>query len=112
MGTLINFTAHGLLASDTIVLGNLVGGEGLTENLLYYVLAAGLTANAFAVGLTDGGAAVVFTTDITSGVVTRSDTYEVVTDGVMNPPDVPDPLAAPFVSSEAISGIVRLLVTL
>lgn len=89
MGTLLHKTGHGLVAHDTIMLANLVGGEGLTENTLYYVLAAGLTADDFAVSLTDGGAAEVYTTDITTGSVVRSDVYAVVNDGNMTPPGTP-----------------------
>jgi hypothetical protein len=112
MGTLIHFVGHGLVADDIITLGNLVGGEGLQENHNYYVLAAGLTANDFAVSETSGGAAVVFTTNITDGIVTRANQYVVSTDPAMAPPAaVPTP-SAPTVTSVLVSGIVRLSVTL
>ena len=94
------------------MLGNLVGGEGLATNQMYYVLAAGLTADDFQISLTAGGAAVAFTTDITDGVVVRTDTYAVLNDGNMTPPDPPATPAAPTVSSLTISGVVRLTVTL
>lgn len=112
MGTLLHSVAHGLLASDTIMLANLVGGDGLAENTLYYVLAAGLTADDFAVSLTDGGAAVVFTTDVTGGSVVRNDTYSPLNDGNMYPPDpVPTPSAVTLTSAE-VSGITRLRIVL
>lgn len=86
MGTLLHAVAHGLVAHDTIMLANLVGGTGLEENTLYYVLAAGLTADDFAVSESDGGAAIVFTTDVTAGSVVRNDTYASLNDGNMTPP--------------------------
>ncbi len=112
MGELINFTAHGLVADDTIMLGNLVGGEGLEDNHAYYVLADGLTANAFKVSETSGGAAIVYTTDITDGVIVGTDVYEVVDNAVMAPPDpVPTP-SLPTLTSAEVSGIVRFRITL
>lgn len=105
MGTTLHSpTPHGLSASDTIMLGNLVGGAGLTENQLYYVLAAGLTADDFRVSLTDGGAAVAFTTDITDGVVVRNDDYTVVDDAIMSPPDPPATPSAPTLGSVLLTG--------
>lgn len=112
MGQLIHAVAHGLVADDTIMLGNLVGGEGLSDNTLYYVLASGLTADDFKVGLTSGGAALDFTTDITDGVVVRSDTYTVVTDGVMDPPDPPATPSAPTLASSVFANIVQMKVTI
>lgn len=112
MGTLIHAVGHGLVASDTIMLANLTGGAGLNENTVYYVLASGLTADDFAVALTDGGAALVYTTDIAAGSVVRTDTYEVVGDGVMDPPPalpVPD---APALTSLVVSGVMRLYIEL
>lgn len=110
MGTLIHKVGHGLVADDTIMLGNLVGGAGLEENHAYYVLAAGLTADDFAISETSGGAAVEYTTDITDGVVVLTDIYTPVADGVMDPPDVPDAPDVPVLSSTTISGIVTLTV--
>jgi hypothetical protein len=112
LGTLIHSVGHGLIADDTIMLGNLVGGEGLTENTVYYVLATGLTADDFAVSESSGGAAVAYTTDITDGVIVRTDTYVAVSDGVMDPPDaVADP-DQPVLSSNTDTGVVRIVVTL
>lgn len=110
MGTLIHSVGHGLVADDTIMLGNLVGGEGLSENTLYYVLAAGLTADDFAVSLTSGGAAVTYTTDITDGVIVRSDTYAAVADGVMDPPTAVGTPGDPTLTSTTVSGVIRLFI--
>lgn len=118
MGTLLHGVGHGLAADDTIMLANLVGGEGLEENTLYYVLAAGLTADDFAVSLTPGGVAVEFSTDVTEGSVVRNDEYEPVDDGVMDGPNTATVLAPtdPVVDSEVVfdtdgKALVRLLIT-
>jgi hypothetical protein len=110
VGTLLHAVAHGLAASDTIMLANLTGGDGLFENTLYYVLAAGLTVDDFAVSLTDGGAAEVYTTNITAGSVVRSDTYETAADGVMDPPSALPTPGSPVLTSTTVSGVVRLFI--
>lgn len=89
MGQLLYKVGHGLVASDRIMLGNLVGGEGLKQNTPYYVLAAGLTPDYFKVSLTDGGPPIDFTTNVTDGIIVRTDTYSPVSDGVMDPPVAP-----------------------
>jgi hypothetical protein len=111
MGQLITAASHGLSPDDTIMLGNLVGGEGLDENTVYYVLADGLTTDVFKVSLTSGGAAIEFTTDITDGVIVYTDTY-VPEDGVMAPPttlSVPDD---PTVTETSSAGLLRLSIEL
>jgi hypothetical protein len=59
---IVNFTAHGFVAGDAVVFTNTGGalpsGPGLTAGTVYYVIAAGLTANAFEVSATVGGAAI------------------------------------------------------
>jgi microcystin-dependent protein len=61
-------TAHGLVAGDALIFTTLLGGIGLSTNgPIYYVIASGLTANAFKLSLTAGGAAVDFTSDVTAG---------------------------------------------
>jgi hypothetical protein len=62
---LINKTAHGLIAGDRIYITALTGGTGLALQRNYYVIAAGLTANAFSVSTTAAGAAVNITADAT-----------------------------------------------
>ncbi len=64
---LLTSTAHGLIAGQTVKFVTLLGGTGLTVGTTYYVIATGLTANAFEVSATSGGAALDFTTDITAG---------------------------------------------
>ena len=56
----IAYTAHGLSAGDAVKYfhGGGTAATGLTNNTTYYVIASGLTANAFKVSATDGGAAV------------------------------------------------------
>ena len=55
----VNFTSHGFAANDAVVFttsGALP--TGLTAGTVYYVMSAGLTANAFQVSATPGGAAI------------------------------------------------------
>jgi hypothetical protein len=56
----IAYTAHGLIAGDAVKYfhGGGTAATGLTNNTTYYVIASGLTANAFKVSATEGGAAV------------------------------------------------------
>lgn len=59
-------TAHGLVAGDRVRCVAIAGGAaGLTVGNSYYVIATGLTANAFLVSATDGGAQVDITSDST-----------------------------------------------
>jgi hypothetical protein len=59
--------SHGLLTDDKVVFTVLNGGAGLALATTYWVIATGLTQDAFEVSLTQGGAAVDFTTDVTAG---------------------------------------------
>jgi len=56
----IAYTAHGLVATDAVVYNNGGGtsATGLTSGTTYYVIASGLTANAFKVSATSGGSTV------------------------------------------------------
>ena len=56
----IAYTAHGLGAGDVVKYfhGGGTAATGLTNNTTYYVIASGLTVDAFKVSATDGGAAV------------------------------------------------------
>ena len=59
---------HGLSADDKVVFTSSAGASvpcGLTHNTVYYVIAAGLTADAFQVSATQGGSAVTFTGEST-----------------------------------------------
>lgn len=53
----IRRTAHGLSASQRVVFSSIVpsSGTGLDPSIVYYVLAAGLTADTFEISETDGG---------------------------------------------------------
>jgi hypothetical protein len=119
----INRVAHGLTASQRIVFSNLVGGAPIDVDTVYYVLAAGLTADAFQISETDAGTPLTFAT-LTSAtmqvVVETTDTdpanatYSQITDPTepMAPPAaVPTP-SLPTVSSLMVSGIARLIVHL
>lgn len=72
--------AHGLLENDTIVLAT-TGAlyTGLTAGTTYYVIAGGLTADAFEVSATEGGAAV-----NTSGSQSGVHTYLITTGATGN----------------------------
>ena len=54
------YTAHGLNAGDAVAYNNGGGASatGLTSTTVYYVIASGLTANAFKVSATSGGSTV------------------------------------------------------
>jgi hypothetical protein len=56
----IAYTTHGLNAGDVVKYfhGGGTAATGLTNNTTYYVIASGLTANAFKVSATDGGTTV------------------------------------------------------
>lgn len=64
-------TAHGLVAGDVVVFSGLTGGAGLVAGHPYFVIAAGLTANDFAVSLTSGGSSFDHTTNVTAGTVNK-----------------------------------------
>jgi len=72
---LVNKTAHGLITDDRIYFTTLTGGAGLVLGTPYYVLASGLTANAFKVSLTSGGAAINITTDATVAAYVKVVTF-------------------------------------
>ncbi len=62
-GDLFTATAHGFVANDTLQLVTLTGGAGVAVATTYHVIAGGLAANAFQLALTQGGAAIVITSD-------------------------------------------------
>lgn len=69
-------TAHGLQAGDAVRFTGLTGGTGITAGKTYYVIATGLTANAFAVSATLGGASIDFSADLTAGTVHRAAAFQ------------------------------------
>ena len=52
----VNYTAHGYLAGDPVVFGGTVLPAEIVAGTVYFVHATGLTANAFSVSATSGGA--------------------------------------------------------
>lgn len=69
----VTWNGHGLAAGQPVVFTNEGGAlpTGLTADTVYYVVAAGLTANAFSVAATPGGAAIA-TTAAGTGVDTAT----------------------------------------
>lgn len=72
---LFTSVGHGFSAGDPVRFSGLAGGAGITPGQIYYVIAAGLTADVFAVSTTVGGGTINFTTDITAGAVQRVITW-------------------------------------
>jgi hypothetical protein len=68
---LVSITSHGYSAGDVVVLSGLTGGAGLTAGNIYFVIAAGLTANVFAISETSGGAAADITSDASALTANR-----------------------------------------
>jgi len=60
---------HGLSNGDLVVLRSLVGGTGLFEEIPYYVV--GVSGDDFQLSRVSGGAAIDFTSDVTSVSVVR-----------------------------------------
>jgi hypothetical protein len=117
MGVLVNAVAHGHIAGDRIVFSNLDGGEGIIEGQEYFVIATGLTADAFEFSETSGGSAFAYTTDIVSGDVATAPTYSLVADGVMDPPSALSAPGSCVLTSTAVVNpdgtvITRLIVTI
>lgn len=69
--TIETTAAHLLVEGDVIRFSSLTGGSGLSTGTNYYVIATNLTATTFMVSLSQGGAPVDFTTDITAGTVSN-----------------------------------------
>ena len=58
----VNITGHGLVAGDPVAFSStLLLPTGITAYTTYYVIAAGLTANAFEISASQGGSAINFT---------------------------------------------------
>lgn len=68
---LINITSHGYSAGDVVTPSGLTGGAGLTSGWIYFVIATGLTSNAFSVSETSGGTAVDITSDASGITVNK-----------------------------------------
>lgn len=89
---LVAVTGHGYVAGDDVVFSDLTGGAGLVAGTTYYVIASGLTADAFKVSGTLGGSAIDITSDMTAGKVRH-----------LKDADVPLPGVAPLTRPGAIS---------
>lgn len=82
----INFVAHGLVEAQPIKFANVIPDDtGIDETVTYYVIASGLTADAFKFSEVPGGSEFVFTSNITSGDVISPEEYNVL--GAEEEPD-------------------------
>lgn len=112
MSSVIHATGHGLVADDPFRFANIVPDDtGVADDVTYYVLAAGLTADDFHFALTPGGAAITLLLPIESVDIMASTDY-VVNGDVMSPPTLPPAPNPPVMTSAQVSGIVRLRVAL
>lgn len=68
---LVGLASHGYVAGQPVAFGSTVGG--ITAGTVYYVIASGLTTNAFKVSTTVGGSALDITADATSLVQSVAD---------------------------------------
>lgn len=67
---LFTSTDHQMDVGQQVVFTAVTGGAGLvTNSTVYYVIASGLTVDAFKLSLTDGGSSINFTTDLTAGTI-------------------------------------------
>lgn len=121
----INKVGHGFVGGERISLQNLVGGAPLDPDFVYYVLAAGLTADTFQIAETVDGAPLTFATITSATMLQITDfdddvadatvvTYDPITDpaDAEAPPTVPPAPSAPTVTSAQVSGVVRLRIEL
>lgn len=122
----INLTAHGLTAGQRVVFSSIApSGTGLVADVVYTVLAAGMTANSFQVSETGNESdPLTLSANVTSASMavvpetTTSDpdsaSYVPVTDtgDVHAPPTAPPVPPVPTVSSALVAGISRLRVVM
>jgi hypothetical protein len=66
--------AHGLVAGDRITFSAKTGGTGLNTGVAYYIISSGLTADAFRISTTSGGAELDLTTDLSASTWVKSST--------------------------------------
>lgn len=82
----INKTAHGLSEGQAIRFGTIVPTDtGIDETATYYVIASGLTADAFKFSETPGGAEFTLLADITDGDIFNVEEYQ-----PLDPEEEPD----------------------
>jgi hypothetical protein len=72
---------HGYSSGDQVIFLELTGGAPLELGTTYYVMASGLTANAFKVSATPGGSAVNVTADATAATVINLESLGRVVEG-------------------------------
>lgn len=72
-GNLVGLVAHGFKAGDEVIFSVINTTTGITINTKYYVIASGLTADAFKVSTTFGGSTVTLTGDGTGTVIHRKE---------------------------------------
>jgi TP901-1 family phage major tail protein len=66
---LVGYTAHGLVAGDTVKFSGITGPTTPVNSTVYYVIASGLTADAFKIAATAGGSAINIDVDGTGTAV-------------------------------------------
>jgi len=70
-GDLVGKVAHGLVAGDIVEFDTIVTTTGISTATEYYVIASGLTADAFKVSATKGGSALALTTNGTGTAIKK-----------------------------------------
>lgn len=70
---LFSCTSHGLDVGTQVFFRTLTGGTNLSTSTRYYVIASGLTADAFKLSTALGGSPVDFSTNLTAAVLERQD---------------------------------------
>jgi len=119
----INLVSHGLTAGQRVAFSNVVPDfTGIDTDFVYFVLSAGLTADAFQISETSEGDPLTLSLNVTSAsmqVVPEtddSDTYGPGYTDVIDPTDVQAPPAtlpppdAPVLTSLVVAGITRLFI--
>lgn len=71
-GDLVGKVAHGLVAGDIVEFDTIVTTTGISTGTEYYVIASGLTADAFKISATKGGAALALTTNGTGTAIKKA----------------------------------------
>ncbi len=113
MASTINYIGHGLVADDAFTFAYVEPPDsGVLDGVVYYVLAAGLTADSFEFSLSVGGTPVTLASNITYCDIMAAAGYEVVTDGVMDPPVVPGTPDQPVLTADTDTGVVRIVINL
>ena len=95
MSSIIHATGHGLQAGDSFYFAAISPDDtGVDETIPYYVLASGLTANAFTFDSTPGGGGFTLAHPIIDGRILDPDSYITLDDDISSSPPNPEPPAA------------------